>query len=103
MDERPVTLFTQDGCADSGRVRACLRRSGVPFLERNVTGDHAAAEALAATGVFATPLVHAGEHVIVGARLGVLADALGFRCRCHAFRQAPTTAGRNDEIVHVPR
>ena len=84
MDDAPVTLFTQDGCRDSDRVRACFRRSGVAFVERNVSGDPGAAEALAATGVFATPLVHVGGRPIVGARLGLLADAVGFRCRCPA-------------------
>ena len=88
MDDKRAMLYTQDGCPDSERVRACFRRSGVAFVERNVTGDPEAAEELLATGVFATPLVHAGAHVIVGARLAVLADALGFRCRC------PGTAGQ---------
>jgi glutaredoxin len=78
----PVTLFTQDGCPDSARVRACFRRSRVPFVERNVTGDPEAARALLATGVFATPLTLAGGRPIVGARLQHLADAVGFRCRC---------------------
>jgi glutaredoxin len=79
---RPVTLFTQEGCPDSARVRACFRRSAVPFVERNVTGDAVAARALLATGTFATPVVLAGGRVLVGARLDRLAAALGFRCRC---------------------
>lgn len=82
MDDDCVTLYTQDGCPDSARVRACFQRSGVGFVERNVTGDLDAARALLATGVFATPLVQRGRRVVVGARFAVLADALGFRCRC---------------------
>lgn len=82
--EAPVTLFTQDGCADSGQVRACFVASGVPFVERNVSGDDDAAHALAATGVFATPLVVSEGPAILGANLPKLADALGFVCRCPA-------------------
>jgi glutaredoxin len=77
-----VTLFTQDGCRDSDRVRSCFRRSGVAFVERNVTGDDEAAHALLATGVFATPLVRVGDRSILGARLPALAAAIGFRCHC---------------------
>lgn len=73
----PVVLFSQDGCPDGERVRTCFRVSGVPLVERNVTADPAAAEALLATGVFATP-------VVVGARLGALAETFDFRCRCPA-------------------
>lgn len=79
---RPVTLFTQDGCPDSARVRNCFRRSAVPFVERNVTGDLDAARDLLATGTFATPVIQAGAQVIVGARLDRLAETLGFHCRC---------------------
>ncbi len=78
----PVELFTQDGCPDSARVRACFRASGVPFVERNVSRDGDAAQALMATGVFATPLVASGGRVVLGANLPKLADALGFVCRC---------------------
>lgn len=78
----PITLFTQDGCVDSARVRACLQLAGVPFIERNVTHDPAAAEALLATGIFATPVVIAGDRVILAARRDALAQVLGFTCRC---------------------
>lgn len=82
--ETPVTLFTQNGCPDSARVRACFLASGVPFVERNVSGDDDAARALAATGVFATPLVASEGLAILGANVPKLADALGFVCRCPA-------------------
>lgn len=74
--DQTVILFTQTGCADSRRVRAWLTEHGVPFVERNVTGDRAAAEALAATGVFATPVVVVGAHRIVGFRPSALAAAM---------------------------
>jgi len=77
-----VTLFTQDGCQDSGRVRSCLAVSGVPFVERNVTGDPDAAQALMATGIFATPLVVAGTQSVLVTNRGDLAQRLGFVCRC---------------------
>ncbi|MBA3416148.1 MAG: glutaredoxin family protein [Chloroflexia bacterium] len=80
--EEPAILYTQTGCADSARVRACFRRSGVPFVERNVTSDDEAAVALYATGIFATPLVVVAGRPVVGGRLPALAASLGFVCRC---------------------
>lgn len=80
--EEPIILYTQTGCPASGRIRACFRTSGVPFVERNVTGDDEAAAALGATGVFATPLVVVAGRPVVGGRLPALADALGFVCLC---------------------
>lgn len=78
----PITLFSQEGCADSARVRTCLIGGGVTFTERNVTDDIEAARALLATGTFGTPLVLAGNRVVAGVRLAELATTLGFRCRC---------------------
>lgn len=80
----PLTLYTQDGCAASSRVRACFLASAVPFVERNVSGNEGAAMALLATGVFATPVVVAGERSVVGGNVAALAEALGFTCRCPA-------------------
>ena len=80
-DSRPVTLFARDCCPDSAPVRARFRRSGLPIVERNVTGNLDAAPALLATGMFATPTVRFGPRLVVGAWLAHLA-ALGFRCRC---------------------
>ena len=75
MDE-PI-LYTQTDCADnvaeSARVRAWLAGRGIPFTERVVTGDLAAAEALAATGVFATPLLVVGADAVLGFRPRALA------------------------------
>ena len=79
---RPVTLFTQAGCQDSTRVRDCLVSAQVRFVERNVTTDPDAAQALLATGLFATPLVLAGDHAILVTRPRDLAQRLGFVCRC---------------------
>ena len=78
----PVTLFTQAGCRDSARVRDCLVSAQVPFVERNVTSDPDAAQALLATGLFATPLVVAGDQAILVTRPRDLAQRLGFVCRC---------------------
>jgi glutaredoxin len=79
---RPVTLFTQAGCEDSARARACLVSSEVPFVERNVTTDPDAVQALMATGPFATPLAVAGDQAILVTRPRDLAQRLGFVCRC---------------------
>ena len=78
----PVTLFTQSRCPYSARVRDCLVRSAVSFVERNVTTDPDAAHALMATGLFATPLVVAGDQAILVTRPRDLAQRLGFVCRC---------------------
>ena len=80
--EASAVLYTQTGCSDSARVRACFRMSGVPFVERNVTGDDEAAAALLATGMFATPVVVANRWPLIGRDLSALAEALGFVCRC---------------------
>jgi glutaredoxin len=76
-DDQGVVLYTQAGCADSRKVRTWLTEHGVAFRERNVTGDVEAARALAATGMFATPLLVAGETKILGFRPAALAAALG--------------------------
>jgi glutaredoxin len=74
--EQQVTLYTQAGCAESARVRAWLTERGIPFVERNVTGDAAAARELAATGIFATPLVVVGHERVLGYRPDALRAAL---------------------------
>ena len=72
----PVILYTQAGCADSGRVRAWLSTRGTTFVEREVTDDPEAARDLAATGVFATPLVVVGDRTVLGFRPRELAAVL---------------------------
>ena len=78
----PITLFTQDGCQDSACVRDCLTRAGVPFVERNVSADPEAVPLLVATGIFATPLVVAGNRSWLVTRRSELARHLGFACQC---------------------
>jgi glutaredoxin len=76
MASHSVVLYTQDGCADSARVRTWLTARSIPFVERNVTSDAVAARDLAATGVFATPLLVVGSERVLGYRPKVLAAAL---------------------------
>ena len=71
------TLYTQTGCADSARVRVWLSERDIPFVERNVTSDLAAAQDLIATGTFATPLLVTGMRQVLGFRPTQLASALG--------------------------
>lgn len=71
-----ITLFTQDGCADSPAVRAWLTGQGIPFTERNVTNDPDAPEALAQTGIFATPLVTICTHTVFGNRPRLIAQTI---------------------------
>lgn len=70
------TLYTQPGCGESAQVRAWLTERGIAFTERSVVDDLAAAEALAATGTFATPLLVVGETRVLGFRPEHLAAAL---------------------------
>ncbi len=81
IDRGPETslpvLYTQTGCVDSERVHDWLAQRGISVTERNVTGDLAAAEALAATGIFATPLLVIGDRTVFGYRPAQLAVALG--------------------------
>jgi hypothetical protein len=63
-----ITLNTQDRCSASDAVRAWLIEQRVAFTERNVTSDPNAAEALASTGIFATPLVTFCTHTVFGNR-----------------------------------
>ena len=79
MNDDPPRLYTQRGRADSARVRRWLVERGVSFVERNVTADPAAARELAATGLFATPLVVVGHELVLGYRPEALRG--GARCR----------------------
>lgn len=69
-------LYTQTGCDDSRKVRAWLAEHAIPFAERNVTDDPAAAQALAATGTFATPLLVVGDRSVLGFRPDAIAAAV---------------------------
>ena len=69
-------LYSQAGCGESARVRAWLVEHGIAFRERDVSADPEAARALAAMGLFATPLVVAGAMRILGYRPEALAAAL---------------------------
>jgi glutaredoxin len=72
----PAVLYTQVGCGDSRKVRDWLGEQGIPFVERNVTGDLAAAKDLLATGTFATPLLVVGAAQVFGFRPDQLAAAI---------------------------
>ncbi len=76
-DTQMPTLFTQPGCDESTRVRAWLTERGIAFAERSMAEDLAAAEALAATGTFATPLLVVGQTRVLGFRPERLAATLG--------------------------
>jgi len=70
MDD--LILYTQPGCADSRHVRDWLTERGVRFSERSVV-DADSARALAATGIFATPLLVRGDRHVFGFRPDALA------------------------------
>lgn len=68
MTSEPVILFTQAGCHDSSLVRQWLQQRHVLYVEKNVSGDAVAASELLAIGIFATPLLLAGDTRIFGFR-----------------------------------
>jgi arsenate reductase-like glutaredoxin family protein len=72
-------LYTQAGCAESAKVRAWLTEHGIRFRERTISADPEEAAALAATGVFATPLLIMGGATVVGFRPHALAALLDER------------------------
>ena len=72
-----MTLYTQAGCAESTQVRSWLADRGIAFREEDVSSDSAATQALAATGVFATPLLVVGDNQVLGFREQALAALLG--------------------------
>jgi glutaredoxin len=72
-------LYTQTGCAESAQVRTWLTDHGIRFRERDVSADSAATTALAATGIFATPLLVVGKSTVLGFRPRALAALLGNR------------------------
>ncbi len=59
-------LYTQVGCGESAKVRAWLTAHGISFTERDASVDPEAAMALAATGIFATPLVMVAGTTVLG-------------------------------------
>lgn len=78
MPDEPVApiLYTQPGCAESAKVRAWLTNHDIAFTERDASADPEAAEALAASGTFATPLLVIGDKKVLGFREQALAALL---------------------------
>jgi len=77
METGGPVLYTQEACADSAKVRAWLTAHRIAFTEHDVTHDVATARDLAATGVFATPLLVAGTERVFGFRPDRLRAVLG--------------------------
>jgi len=73
-----VTIYTTSTCPWCTRAKAFLRQKGVPFQERNLEHDRAAAdEVVKRSGQMGVPVIVAGDEVIVGfdrARLERLAS-----------------------------
>ena len=76
-DPAEPILYSQAGCAESARVRRWLVAHGVSFSERDAGSDPAAALALAATGIFATPLLVIGDRTVLSPRPRILTALLG--------------------------
>lgn len=73
----PVTIYTGDNCHWCGKAKQYLTQRGVPYIERNVEADEAAAaDAMRLSGHRGVPVIVVGERVIAGFRRGDLDDAL---------------------------
>jgi glutaredoxin len=75
VQTRPI-LYTQPDCGESAKVRAWLVDHGIVFTERDASADPEAAEALAATGTFATPLLLFRNTKVLGFQPEALRTAL---------------------------
>jgi glutaredoxin len=74
----PVTVYTADDCHWCGKAKQYLARRAVPFTEKNVEIDEAAArEAVRLSGHRGVPVITVGAQVIDGFRRGELDAALG--------------------------
>jgi len=69
-------LYTQTGCAESAKASSWLTDHGIAFREQDASSDPEAAQALAATGTFATPLLVIGNDRVLGYRPRALAALL---------------------------
>lgn len=68
-----VTIYTGDDCHWCGKAKQYLTQRGVPYIERNVEADEAAAqEAIRLSGHPGVPVITVGERVIVGFQRGEL-------------------------------
>ncbi len=75
MQSKPI-LYTQADCAESAKVRSWLTDHGIAFTERDASADVEAAQTLAATGTFATPLLVTEKTKVLGFRPEALEVAL---------------------------
>lgn len=73
MNDPTKILFTQQGCVESLRVRTWLAERGVPFVERNVTGNYDTAKELLATAIL---LLVIGATTVLGYRPEAIIAAL---------------------------
>src|SRR4051794_6499681 len=63
----PVTIYTGDGCHWCVKAKQYLAQRGVPYLERNVESDAAAAaDAIRLSGHQGVPGIVVGDQVIAG-------------------------------------
>ncbi len=72
-----VTIYTGDGCHWCVKAKQYLAQRGVPYLERNVEADAAAAaDAIRLSGRQGVPVIVVGEQVIAGFQRQALDAAL---------------------------
>lgn len=75
--QHPVILYTGTACPGSQHAREYLRAKGIPYVERNVDQDPAAAGELARRGAVATPVLIVNGRTLVGFDPDELQAAMG--------------------------
>lgn len=65
---RAVTVYTRPGCESCERLKEFLAEQGVPFEEKDIVRDSAAADELATLtqGAATAPVIVIGEKVVIG-------------------------------------
>jgi glutaredoxin len=82
-----VVVYTTRWCPVCKRLRQCLRRSGVPFDERDVEASWRARAEWSALDGYGVPLTLVGREIAYGMRQGQLQSALataGYHADCWA-------------------
>ncbi len=72
-----ITLYTQSGCVTSQLWLEMLRDRGVPYTQKSIDSDPAAADELRRLGSLATPTTLVEGQVLTGFNRARLAELTG--------------------------
>lgn len=77
QDRSSVTVYTTPTCPYCIMIKTFLKERGVPFVEKNVAEDRAAAnEMVEKSGQMAVPVVDVNGEIIVGFNQDAIKKAL---------------------------